>query len=80
MSKPSNEKYIADGPFYYDDGAFFIWKTRWGTWSSADKDGRGLCCGIDKDAVEFFSREKLTGYPNCWTSVTKARVTGEDTL
>lgn len=68
---PDNIKYIQEGPFFYDNGRFFIWLTRWGTYSSADADGNRLVTGIDKEAVEFFTREKLNGYPNCTTIVTK---------
>ena len=75
-----NEKYISEGPFYFDGGAFCIWKTRWGTWNSADREGKGLVSGLDRDAVETFAREKINGYPNCWTSDTGVYMTGSDTL
>lgn len=52
----------------YDDGAFVVYTTRWGTFSSKDKDGNGIVCGLDKDAVVFWSREHLTGFPNSWVS------------
>ena len=56
----------------FDDGAFTVYKTRWGTYASNDKEGNGLCSGLDKQAVIFWSREALTGYPNSTTIVTKA--------
>ena len=55
----------------YDDGAFVVYSTRWGTFSSKDKDGNGLCCGLDKDAVVFWSREHLNGFANSWVSYPK---------
>jgi len=65
-----NEKYLQEGPFSYDDGAFTVFKTRWGTWGSADSEGKRLVCGANQEAVEFFAREKLNGYPNCYTTDT----------
>ena len=35
----------------YDDGAFTVFSTRWGTYASKTPDGKGLCSGLDKDAV-----------------------------
>ena len=55
----------------YDDGAFVVYTTRWGTYSSKDKHGNGLVCGLDKEAVIFWSREHLRGFPNSWVSYPK---------
>ncbi len=77
--EPVDDRYVKEGPFQYDDGRFIIWKSRWNTWCSADSEGRKLVSGLDRDSVEFFTREKLNGYPNCWTSTTDAKFTG-DTL
>ena len=53
-----------------DDGAFSVFKTRWGTYSSRDKDGNGLCCSLDKEAVVFWSREHLNDFPNSYATST----------
>ena len=55
----------------YDDGAFVVYTTRWGTYSSKDKEGNGLVCGLNKDDVIFWSREHLRGFPNSWVSYPK---------
>jgi len=62
-----------------DDGAFSVFKTRWGTYSSRDKDGNGLCCSLDKEACVFWSREHLTGFPNSYATSTNVSMVG-DTL
>ena len=46
----------------YDDGAFVVYRTRFGTWASYDKEGKGLCSGNDKDACIYWSREHLNGF------------------
>ena len=46
----------------YDNGAFNVFKTRWGTWAARTGDGKGLCSGLDKDAVIFWAREHLNGF------------------
>jgi hypothetical protein len=55
-----------------DDGAFTVFKTRWGTYASRDKDGKDITSGLDKQAVIFWSREHLTGFPNSTVIVAKA--------
>lgn len=55
---------------YYDDGAFMVITTRFGLYSSKDKDGQGITCGLDKDAVIAWSREHLNGFQNSWASDT----------
>ena len=62
-----------------DDGAFTVFKTRWGTWAARDKDGNGLCSGLDKEAVIFWAREHLTGFPNSTCYSTQVSTHG-DTL
>ena len=54
----------------YDDGAFSVFKTRWGTYASRDKEGNGLCSGLDKDAVIFWAREHLNGFENSYAQRT----------
>jgi len=58
----------------YDDGAFVIFYTSYGMYSSKDREGVGLCCGLDKDAVVFWSREHLNGFQNSWATVTNTKV------
>ena len=50
----------------FDDGAFVVYKTRWGTYASRDKEGNDLCSSLDKDSTIFWSREHLTGFPNSY--------------
>ena len=45
----------------YDDGAFTVYQTRWKTYASRDKEGNGLCSGIDKEA-DLLGRDTL---PTC---------------
>lgn len=63
----------------FDDGAFTVFKTRWGTYASRDKEGNGLCSGLDKEAVCFWSREHLLGFPNSYATTTNVAMYG-DTL
>lgn len=58
----------------YDNGAFVVFTTRWGTYSSRDKDGNGLCCGMNKEDVIFWSREHLNGFQLSTVHVTDIRV------
>ena len=64
----------------YDDGAFTVFFTRFGMYSSRDKEGKGLTCGLDKEAVIFWSREHLNGYQNSDKIVTNVKFLGGDTL
>ena len=61
----------------YDDGAFTVFGSRWGTYHSRDKEGNGLSCGLDKDAVIFWSREHLNGFANSYMTETNVRVTSD---
>ena len=58
----------------YDDGAFVLFYTSYGMYSSKDREGVGLCCGLDKDAVVFWSREHINGFQNSWATVTNTKV------
>jgi len=60
-----------------DDGAFTIFKTRWGTYASRDKEGNGLCSGLDKDAVIYWTREHLTGFPTSTAYTTNVSTHGD---
>ena len=64
----------------YDDGAFNVFTTRYGTYQAKKPDGEGLCSGNDKEAVIFWAREHLNGFQNSWASVTKTVMLGSDTL
>ena len=57
----------------FDDGAFTVYETRWGTYSSRDREGNGLCSGLDKEGVIFWSREHLNGFANSWATTTKTK-------
>ena len=46
----------------YDDGAFTVFSTRWGTYAAKTPDGTGLCSGIDKESVVYWAREHLNGF------------------
>lgn len=60
----------------YDDGAFTVFTTKYGTFNSKDRDGKGISCGADKEAVIFWSREHLNGFQNSWSSETNTRMDG----
>ena len=64
----------------FDDGAFTVYKTRWKTYASRDKEGNGLCSGLDKEAVVFWSREHLTGFPNSYETKTNVSTEIGDSL
>jgi hypothetical protein len=64
----------------YDDGAFNVFTTYYGTYQAKTADGTGLCCGIDKEAVVFWAREHLNGFQNSYATVTSTKFTGQDTL
>ena len=74
----SQKKQMTDSVEYYDDGAFMVITTRFGLYSSRDKDGHGITCGIDKEAVIFWSREHLNGFQNSWVSSTGVRTESVD--
>ncbi len=59
----------------YDDGAFTVFFTRFGLYSSRDREGKGITCGLDKEAVVFWSREHLNGFANSWASTTTTKTT-----
>ena len=54
-----------------DDGALVIHTTRWGTYAARDKDGNGLCSGLDKESVIFWGREHLNGFQNSYATTTR---------
>ena len=64
----------------YDDGAFNVFTTSFGTFQAKRPDGSGLCSGIDKEAVIFWAREHLNGFANSYATVTNTKFTGKDTL
>ncbi len=64
----------------YDDGAFNVFSTYYGTFQAKKPDGGGLCCGCDKEAVIFWAREHLNGFQNSYATVTNTKFTGKDTL
>ena len=62
---------MSDKMEVYDDGAFTVFFTRFGLYSSRDREGKGISCGLDKESVIFWSREHLNGFQNSWASATK---------
>ena len=55
----------------YDDGAFTVFFTRFGLYSSRDKEGKSISCGLDKESVVFWSREHLNGFQNSYVTEPK---------
>ena len=72
------KKQMTDSVEYYDDGAFMVITTRFGLYSSRNRDGEGITCGLDKEAVVFWSREHLNGFQNSWVSNTGVRTEAVD--
>ena len=60
-----------------DDGAFSVYKTRWGTYSARDKEGNGLCVSLDKEATIFWAREHLNNFPNSYATSTNVSMVGD---
>ena len=58
----------------YDDGAFSVFYTSYGMYSSRDKNGVGLCSGLVKEDVVFWSREHLNGFANRSVTVTNTKI------
>ena len=77
---PHTTKYMEEGPFLFDDGAFCVWKNRFGVWQSASKDGTKLLSAPTKESCEDMTRWKLAGYPGGYTTDTGIKMTGKDTL
>ena len=61
----------------HDDGAFTVYRTRWKTWASRDKEGNDLCSSLDKVACIFWSREHLNDFPNSYMTVTNTTITSD---
>lgn len=59
----------------FDDGAFVVYRTRWDTYASRDKDGNNLCSSIDKDACVYWSREHLNNFKTSESWTTNISVT-----
>ena len=58
----------------FDDGAFSIFKTKYGMYSSIDREGKALVSSISKEDVIIWSREHLNGFQNSTASVTNVKV------
>ena len=50
---------------YFDDGAFYVEKTRWEMWNSYDKDGNGILTTLKREncirATRFYLKAKQDG-------------------
>ena len=55
----------------YDDGAFTVFSTRWGTYAAKKPNGEGICSGLDKESVIFWAREHLNGFQNSYLTYPK---------
>ena len=55
----------------YDDGAFTVFSTRWGTYAAKKANGEGICSGLDKESVIFWAREHLNGFQNSYLTYPK---------
>ena len=59
-----------------DDGNLIIYQTRHGCFEARDRDGNGLCTGINKESVIFWGREHLNGLQNSYAITTKTSFVG----
>jgi len=51
-----------------DDGAFYVWKQRWGTWCSASCEGENLITALTREDVISGTRYYLWGRENNWAN------------
>ncbi len=58
----------------FDDGAFSVFETRYGTYSSIDREGKSLVSSLSKEDVIIWSREHLNGFQNSTAYVTNVKV------
>ena len=61
----------------FDNDAFVVYKTRWDTYASRDKDGNNLCSSVDKDACIYWSREHLNNFATSTAHVTNISMAGD---
>ena len=61
----------------FDDGAFVVYRTRWDTYASRDKEGNSICSSVDKDACVYWTREHLNGFKTSESWVTNISVTSD---
>lgn len=74
MTEIDFENYVEEG------NEFIVYKTRFGLYSSRDKEGNGICSSVNKEACIFWSREHFNGMKNSYKVVTKTRFEGRDVL
>ena len=72
------EEHDEETAFIFDDGNFTVWKTPYGVWRSADREGNALLTAPTKESCEDMTRWKLAGYPGGETIVTNVRVGNVD--
>ncbi len=58
----------------FDDGAFSVFKTKYGMYSSIDREGKALVSGLSKEDVILWSREHLNGFQNSTATVTNTKI------
>ena len=61
----------------FDDGDFTVYKTRWDTYASRDKEGNNICSSVDKDACVYWTREHLNGFKTSEPWTTNISVTSD---
>lgn len=64
----------------YDNGAFTVFKSRFGLYNAKDREGNGICCSISKESCIFWARNHLFGpLPDVTTIYTNVKI-GNDSL
>ena len=54
------------------DGNFSVTRSRWGTWTSHDAEGKGLITGLTEEVVISATRFYLKGLQEGWGESTKS--------
>lgn len=55
-----------------DEGAFYVWQARWGTWCSCDNEGKGLITSLHREQTISATRFYLKGLQEGWGEPTKS--------
>ena len=58
----------------FDNGDFSVYKTKYGMFSSIDREGKALVSSLSKEDVIAWSREHLNGFQNSSATVTRVKV------
>jgi hypothetical protein len=76
--KPQNEVVVPEGSELIDD-VFYVWKTRFGLYSSMTKEGRNMLTGGTKEGVISMTRWHLKCEQEGWPEGS-VRVVGSSTV